>query len=608
MIPDLYDSGFVKRNDLQLRLKYYGLKTKIYLIEPNHYAIQILNYYEMFGQIKNYFDKNIRIVGSWIELVKDKPINAMSEVKPITNLACTNEGLFLNQKMFESLLVSRFPDINFKSISVEHTNGIVIRISVGFETNSEDISALKAFIMDMKLAFTDVIVEKINLLPEATLYIDDVCLACTDKKFKFSVDDSDFWFSNVEKIYESKVLKEDLRFFDKNKTKCYFDFSVWENTSINIRSAAMLYDTIYISFPLEGHFEDFLRQQHLTLSDLEALVERNKLIILLPNTESRYEKAAIERLYQINNNSIVSKRGINALMAIYYCEMEEKYMSFWNGHESELEAFCMDCMKTKDDKQKVLLDLLLWPVRAKANSYELLTSYGPMRLPSIGVNTIFDCLTGGTESTNIMNFELTVNSNAIHFASALQATYFPFCTRQSKGEYSDAIVSNILGGILNSYQYWGKHQRESIERYREVLDNERSAIYLLRPDNKVNLKHIIDYAEKYNTPHTLKNILRNLVNLDEKERNKKLEEYSNLIAEIGEEKPNKEKTLNYVLSGISFIPAVGEGASIINLLLQVIKDFKLKDKWMLNRIEADKASKEEEVYLLDKLSRVARIE
>ena len=95
---------------------------------------------------------------------------------------------------------------------------------------------------------------------------------------------------------------------------------------------------------------------------------------------------------------------------------------------------------------------------------------------------------------------------------------------------------------------------------------------------------------------------------DEKERNKKLEEYSNLIAEIGEEKPNKEKTLNYVLSGISFIPAVGEGASIINLLLQVIKDFKLKDKWMLNRIEADKASKEEEVYLLDKLSRVARIE
>ena len=43
-------------------------------------------------------------------------------------------------------------------------------------------------------------------------------------------------------------------------------------------------------------------------------------------------------------------------------------------------------------------------------------------------------------------------------------------------------------------------------------------------------------------------------------------------------------------------------------LLQVFQDLKLRDKWIVKRIADNKAIKEEEVYLLDKLNPVARIE
>lgn len=274
----LYNCGSVKRDDLHLRLKYYGLKTKIYFIGSQHYVIHILNYHEIYDEIKDDFEHNIRRITSWVEVVKEKPVNIIEEIEPLTNVAYKNQGIFLTHRMFVSLLVSRFPNVNFVSVKVEHVNGAVVRIFVDIETKKEDIECIKEFVMEMKIAFTEVKVEKVNSANKI-LYDSDVGLACTDKKFKFSVEDSEFWFDNVEKIYSGEITKEALRFYDTNKTKCFLDFSVWENRNINIRSTVLLYDTVYISFPLGIHFESFLEQQHLTMKDLQTMVERNKLVI-----------------------------------------------------------------------------------------------------------------------------------------------------------------------------------------------------------------------------------------------------------------------------------------------------------------------------------------
>lgn len=51
------------------------------------------------------------------------------------------------------------------------------------------------------------------------------------------------------------------------------------------------------------------------------------------------------------------------------------------------------------------------------------------------------------------------------------------------------------------------------------------------------------------------------------QQTKRISEYNNLIAEIGKEKITLGKSLNYLLSGVGFIPIIGAGASIISLLL-----------------------------------------
>ena len=117
---------------------------------------------------------------------------------------------------------------------------------------------------------------------------------------------------------------------------------------------------------------------------------------------------------------------------------------------------------------------------------------------------------------------------------------------------------------------------------------------------------MLNYAEKYSTATTLKKILMNLSGLDAEQRNDKIAEYNNLIAEIGEEKI-KDKIFSYVLTAAGFIPVIGNITSCIEQIIRSYGDLGLKRKHSIKKIEAGIATKDDEVYILDKLSRVAKI-
>lgn len=597
------DSGSIKRSDFKLRLEYYGLKTHIYLLKTGQYAIQLLNYPELYDEIKENFEHTIRQVGDDVELIIEKPDNIREEITPIKNTA-DNQGLFLNNEMLQSLLVSRFTDIDFRKIEVDFQNGVCLKLILGHTVSKEKEKEVKTFLLDMKNGFTDVEIQIDEHLSDPIL-IKTVDLACTDSRYKFSIEDSEFWFSNAQKIYSGNLTRESLRFFDPEKTKCYMDFSIWQNRNVNIRSAVLLYDTVYIAFPLQMNFEKFLEQQHLTVKDLYTLIENQKLVILLPNTESRYDKNILDEMYGMNPNCIVSKRGINALMAMYYCELEKQYMKIWKGKEEVLKEFCMDCAKKKDPLAKMFADMLLWPIRAKNESYELLTSYSPLSVSSIGVNNYL--LLPQHNKSNI-EFEMTVNAPAIHIATALHATYFPFCIEQENGSYSDLGVATLLGDILNMYNYLGKNQLEHMKEYSERVNKKNHSICLLRSENTVDLKHILDYEKKYHTSHTLKKILEDLAFLDDKKCEEKIKEYNNAIAEAGMEKAGIGTILNYMLSVGGFLPGAGTAFSIAGLFTQILNDLGIKEKKTIARIENGTASEKDKIFLLDKVNRVAHLE
>ncbi|NFO28800.1 hypothetical protein FDB41_10370 [Clostridium botulinum] len=233
-------------------------------------------------------------------------------------------------------MISKFFRIDFNKISINHNNGFVVTVEVLNDISLNDELDIKSFIMDMKVGINKVEVNKISKPVDKKIYISDVGLACTDKKYVYSIRDSEFWFDNVEKIYKGELSRENIDIFDKNKSKCYLDFSVWDNVNINIRNNILLYDKIYISFPLESNMSNFLESQRIKKSDLIEMVERDKLAVLLPNTESRYDDKLLMELYSHNPKSIISKRGINALMAMYFCDLEKKYLSNFGDSIDEL--------------------------------------------------------------------------------------------------------------------------------------------------------------------------------------------------------------------------------------------------------------------------------
>lgn len=140
----LFHCGRIKRTDLRLRMEYYGLETRIYLLESGQYSIQILNYRELYQEIKQNFNSSIRSVGDWVEVVSEKPENSIREISPLANVT-DNEGFFLTLRMLESLLISRFTDTDFRKVEVYHEDGIRLEICLGKQISSEKETEIKDF-------------------------------------------------------------------------------------------------------------------------------------------------------------------------------------------------------------------------------------------------------------------------------------------------------------------------------------------------------------------------------------------------------------------------------------------------------------------------------
>ena len=69
----LTNDNNVRRNDLSLRLKYIGIKTRIFKIAPFMYVILCSNIPDDFEKIKTYFDRSIRYVTLQISLSDQVP-------------------------------------------------------------------------------------------------------------------------------------------------------------------------------------------------------------------------------------------------------------------------------------------------------------------------------------------------------------------------------------------------------------------------------------------------------------------------------------------------------------------------------------------------------
>ena len=307
------------------------------------------------------------------------------------------------------------------------------------------------------------------------MYVGEVTLSCTDPTKPYSVRDAEFWFDWAPALYDGTVTKEQLPWF-RPGTKCYLNASVWSKSDFNLRSNLMLYDTVYLSFPLEDHLEKFLAAQHLTRQDLEIMVEQGKLVAFLPNNENRYDSQLLQRFYDIQASAVVSKRGINALLATYYTELERTYSGFWQGNEQLLKELHLACAFSDDPRLRSMGNYLVWPLRVKAESMERFQVSSPMGAVSLGIQELIRPIFPEEQWQKTIEFEFLVNGDSPQIAEALQATYFPFHVADSGKPYSDAGVATLMELILHGYRYPYEHQQRQLQTYRDCLQRQQREI------------------------------------------------------------------------------------------------------------------------------------
>lgn len=626
--------GVVKRTDLDLRTEYLGLQTKIYDLGYEKYSILVENYKGSFEKLKKHFDYSICPMGTPIELINEEPKEYLKIIDniPYNDIINNFQGVCLTKPEIDNMLISKFYYIDIIDItSIPGMNARLI-ITVSDDTESQHISSLEGFVKDMKLSFKEVIVRRYsdnNISTEDTknewvhekdTYQNEPIYCFTDKSYPFSVNDAEFWFSNVEKIYKGDINRNVLPFFNKGETKCYLDFSHFDN--INLRNNILLYDKVYISLPSVGMFDKFLEKQNIKRNDLIELVERDKLVFLLPNTETQYDKDFIMDAYRHNHSSVISRRGINALMACYMTEVDKAFFAD-NPEYRELIVSIYQDLKNIDNKNaNELARLLAWPIIGKLESFRTLNHYGPMAINHFGVNTVLEEIIKSREKTNELSFEFVVNSSNIHIATALRATYFPFRVGDNGKEYSDSGVATILANLLNSYYYTSFKEVDKINELANIIQRENNHINLLSIDNTISITKFADMAKKHKTEKQLMDILTRLEKMGEVERREKIADYNTLLCDIAEI-PDKErwKCLKYFLGATGLIPTIPQllsiGIGLADIGLSIIdKSLSNKEKYQLEQIEykINKATNEipqkdvvEDIFVLDKISRIAKL-
>lgn len=627
--------GEVKRTDLDLRIEYLGLKTKIYRIEDERFVILCEDYEGDFEKLKEYFDDNIRPICCWVELTLKEPENYKEMIEGIAldDITSNFQGICLTKPEIDNMLTSKFHHIDFADISAVPGQHAKLIITVSDKTKDEDIALLEDFLSKMELSFEKVVVRKESDAsredeePEGkwqnrqSPYYSDPIYCFTDKSFPFSVNDADYWFSNVEKIYQGKIDRDELPFFHPGETKCYLDFTGFKN--VNLRNNILLYDKIYLSLPIENNLEAFLEHQNITKNELIELVEREKVVILLPNTELRYDRKLVMEAYNHKNNSVISKRGINALIACYMAEVEKSYCADYPEYREMIYEIHPYLKNTEDEKAIQMAKFMAWPLTAKLESFKTLNQCSPMAISHFGVNTVLEEMLHSLEKTNELSFEFVVNSGSIHIATALQATYFPFNEEREGGKYSDSGVSIILASLLNSYYYSSPEDMEQIKKVSQISRRENNYINLLNCDNTVSITRFADKAKTYNTATELAGILAKLERMDEKERRERISGYNSLLCDIAEI-PDKErwKCLKYFLGAAGLIPIlpppISMGVALADLGVTALDKALSKRKeaekkqiaYKINKATKEKPDKElvDDVYILDKIARIAKLQ
>lgn len=612
-----YDaSELVIRTDFSFRTKYPEVKTRIFHIKDQFYEIYCENLEKRFLKVSEDFNYKIRPVSTPVKLVDELPVKYIAELQQISDMNIPNnyKGISMRTIDMLNLITGKYPSIDVINIIGNEGD---FKIKVHIKGNiPEDLKLdFLSFLEKLNQGVPIVTIEKsdierLKLFENPALYLYSSKLEKSN--LEIVQEDEAFWYENIHKIYDGSLNKSSLPFLNSKKSNCYADFS--RNDNLSVRNHLLLYDTTYISLPIEKPINDFLSEQKISQEDFEYLIKGNRIKILLTQPESRYDISFLKDIYSVNQNSIISRRAINTALIV---DLQELYKNFFIT-DLDLTSELYDVAKifasiSKSDLND-LYTLLSWPIRAFRESFSYLENSSPIRICSIGVNNTIQDSVSKMIGKDI-KLEFMFASNNIHIASAINGAYYP--SGEVSG-YSDRHYANILSQILSIYKISTTDKTLAYSEFKKDLkDNTEfiSPINAFEINEYIPIDEFSDFSKKIISSDRVISLLSYLNELNETERNKKIKEYNHEIKRLVKKRGNIRQSFDFTYSaaldtaGI-WVPFLGTGTKGLEIISNKIGVSNKVKKKILDGFDSlfyRKNQDKKNISLLAKINPIARL-
>lgn len=626
--------GLVKRSELTLRIYYPEVETTIFRLASYQYAIHCKGYTGDFIKLIKEFGFNMCIVGVNIQLVNQRPSQFLEIISKISDsdISKNFEGLGMNKTELLAFLKSKFPKIDFLSVededdlvkifTAEYSQTIGDTTYHRFLSNSQR-KELNNFIEGLNwLGRYEIIEKKVVKKPDNKLIVPPLSSpvrsfspANTVHQYvrRMCERDEALWFDNVDKIYQGSFSKEDFFFYEKDKYSCYVSFAPFGN--INLRNHLLLFQKVFVTPPYEMKFSDWLKDQKILKTEFIELVSTGRIVLVLVQPEFRYDLKMINECYEANSNSVISKRAIAALHQVNIVDISSNYILHGTENMAELFELCKRLSPIIKVSDRMLFNLLIWPITALRSSFESLHRGGHFDVSNFGVNQIIEPRIVGPRKDEI-SFEFNIHSPNIHLAHSLNATYFPF---NDENGYSDGLVSSILGELLNIYKNAtasniSSDQKQSIITDPNVL--KLNPMEIIELNDYIPIKEFEDALRENRTyPYGLK-LIETLSDLEPEPRNEKIREYNITVQKIVNRKKRKSYSIDLSRSTLMDLVSMGLGVNFLGTIITLLKgglgksNFagKLHDE-ILTKIEGSTGANQDQINtnFLARINSVAKI-
>lgn len=606
--------GWCRRIDLAFRTRFPYLNTRLFKIDEYNFKLYVINDLDNFSTICKIFENEIKYLTTPIRLVSSIPKSFACEIKSIsdTEIPSNFEGIpfTLNQLLIH--LASVHPEAKISKLEEDHSKRqILIELTNGVSTVVK--SALEETVNALKCPYTFKI--SINGTKSSTIKVEDEVFNIAPSQSRLSLQcqflerDEKLWYDNINRIYDGSYKKSDLYFINTSKNSCLINFSIFQNA--NLRNHLLLYDVIYCILPLAENMESFLTDQKINRTEFINLTKKGRIKIINIQPEIRLDYGFLNEIYQENQSSIISRRALSALCAIDLVELNQSYILSDPELKTYIYPFISEVAKLTNIDIETISNFLLWPQKALRASLDRLNQSGPMGIASYGVNkAILDVLPSHHKQK--YEFEFTVNSNPIHLAHALDATYFPFFINGEK--YSDHPYALMMGNILNFYKganYSNIAEKVNLKEMKIIENPTLSMISIFDVNDYIPIQEFEEEVSSSVIRKNMGSLFSELCLLNEVDRNERIESFNKEVDKALSRKRVTKHALDLGEDTAGLvIPFFGTGKKIIsnstNLaknkypVIQEISDF-IEEKMTKSNLQ------ERQISLLSKINRVARL-